>query len=102
MYWTISGANGQGRLVAECGKCLGEGSCDCSVTDRDFRVTRTATASDLQIVDNARQKDGDTVKCSKGDNRTHAQCTLEADCEYNFDPYCDGSWDSSVDRASDS
>ena len=86
MYWTVSGAKDQERLVAECGKCLGEGSCECSVTDRDFRVTRTATASDLQIVDNARQKDGGTVKCSKGDNRTHAQCTLKAECEYIIDP----------------
>ena len=102
MYWTVSDDNGQERLVAECGKCLDGGSCDCSVTNRDFRVTRTATSSDLQIVDNARQKDGDTLKCSKGDNLTHAQCILKAGCEYNFDPYCVGGWDSSVGRAPDS
>ena len=77
VYWAVSDSNGQLRLVAECGKCLDGGSCDCSVTDRDFRVTRTATSSDLQIVGNTRQKDGDTLKCSKGDNLAHAQCTLK-------------------------
>ena len=102
MYWAVSHADGKERLVAECGKCLDGGSCDCKVMDRDFRVTRTATTSYLQIVGNDRLRDGDTLKCSKGDNLTHAQCTLKADCEYNFDPYCVGGWDSSVGRAPDS
>ena len=102
MYWAVSDADGLERLVAECGKCLDEVSCDCNVTDRDFRVTRTATTSNLQIVDNARQKDGDTLKCSKGDNLTHTQCTLKVECEYNIRPYCDGGWDSYVGRASNS
>ena len=90
MYWAVSDADGQERLVAECGQCLAEGSCDCNVTDSDFRVTRTATSSNLQIVDNLKWKDGDTLTCSEADNLTHAQCTLEAECEYNIRLYCDG------------
>ena len=94
MYWAVSDADGQERLVAECGQCLAEGSCNCNVTDGDFRVTRTATSSNLQIVDNTKWKDGDTLTCSEADNLTHAQCTLKAECEYNIRPYCDGGWGS--------
>ena len=92
MYWAVSDADGQERQVAECGQCLAEGSCNCSVTDGDFRVTRTATSSNLQIVDNIKWTDGDTLTCSKADNLTHAQCILK--CEYHIRPYCDGVWES--------
>ena len=94
MYWAVSDADGKERLVAECGKCLDGGSCDCKVMDRDFRVTRTATTSYLQIVGNDRLRDGDTLKCSKGDNLTQAQCTLEVESEYNIRLYSDVAWDS--------
>ena len=82
MYWTTSGANGPEKRVAECGACRTDGSCDCSVTDRDFRVTRTQTAGQLQMVDKARQKDGQTLKCSHGHNVTQASCVIKADCEH--------------------
>ena len=94
MYWAVSDADGQERLVAECGQCLDEGLCNCSVTDGDFRVTRTATSSYLQIVGNRRLKNGDTLKCSKGDNVTQAQCTLEVESEYSNRLYSDVGWDS--------
>ena len=94
MYWAVSDADGQERLVAECGQCMDGGLCKCSVTDGDFRVTRTATSSYLQIVGNRRLKNGDTLKCSKGDNVTQAQCTLEVKSEYNIRLYSDVGWDS--------
>ena len=94
MYWAVSDAKGQERLAAECGQCLDGGLCDCNVTDDDFHVTRTATSSYLQIVGNHRLKDGDTLKCSKGDNLTQAQCTLEVKSEYNIRLYSDVGWDS--------
>ena len=94
MYWAVSDADGQERLVAECGQCMDGGLCNCSVTDDDFRVTRTATSSSLQIVGNIRRKDGDTLKCSKGDNVTQAQCTLKDESEYNIRLYSDLGWDS--------
>ena len=92
MYWAVSDADGQERLVAECGQCLNGGLCNCNVTDGDFRVTRTATTSYLQIVGNDRLRDGDTLKCSKGDNLTQAQCTLEVESEYNIRLYSDVGW----------
>ena len=94
MYWAVSDADGQERLVAECGQCMDGGLCKCSVTDGDFRVTRTATSSYLQIVGNRRLKNGDTLKCSKGDNVTQAQCTLQVKSEYNIRLYSDVGWDS--------
>ena len=94
MYWAVSDADGHERLVAECGQCLDGGLCSCNVTDRDVRVTRTATSSYLQIVGNRRLKNGDTLKCSKGDNLTQAQCTLEVESEYNIRLYSDVVWDS--------
>ena len=100
MYWAVSDADGQERQVAECGQCLAEGSCNCSVKDDDFHVTRTATSSNLQIVGYNMWKDGDTLTCSKADNLTHAQCILK--CEYSIRPYCDGGWESYVDRAPNS
>ena len=93
MYWAVSHADGKERLVAECGKCLDGGSCDCKVMDRDFRVTRTATTSYLQIVGNNRLRDGDTLKCSKGDNLTQAQCILEVESEYSIRLCSDVGWD---------
>ncbi|XP_070183951.1 uncharacterized protein [Littorina saxatilis] len=77
MYWAITDSFGKSSRIAECGPCLNVRPCaPCSVLHTDYLAARTRVLSVLRIANNARQKNGWTLRCSEWNNTTSAECNV--------------------------
>ncbi|XP_070203069.1 uncharacterized protein [Littorina saxatilis] len=81
MYWTLTYLNRTVSTIAYCNACLkNRASCPgCNMLNGDFNVTRKQNSSTLVIQNNFKQTDGATLRCSKKDNKTHDDCTINVE-----------------------